>query len=78
LYQDLDREEIKSETGKVLKDAEIFLEKYPFLKLKIASHTDPSHTLLHIHMVSKYRLMSVFFHLRNKGTPIYGYSYLWE
>lgn len=66
LYYDLDSYTIRADASKVLKDAEVLLKKYPFLKLEIISYTDSRQTAQYNERLSKNRSMAVFFHLRNR------------
>lgn len=67
IYYDLDSYEIRADAEEILKTAETLLNKFPFLKLKISSHTDSRQSSLYNDKLSKNRSMSAFFNLKNKG-----------
>ena len=67
LYYDLDSYTIRADASKVLKDAEVLLKKYPFLKLEIISHTDSRQTAQYNERLSKKPVhVGIFFNLRNR------------
>ncbi len=67
LYYDLDSYTIRPDAELVLKNALALLERYPFMKLEISSHTDSRQSFAYNDRLSKNRSTSVFMYLRKQG-----------
>jgi outer membrane protein OmpA-like peptidoglycan-associated protein len=67
LYYDLDSYSLRPDAIEVLEKAIVLLEKYPFMKLEISSHTDTRQSFVYNDRLSKNRSTSVFMYLRKHG-----------
>jgi outer membrane protein OmpA-like peptidoglycan-associated protein len=67
LYYDLDSYVIRKDGEEVLMRAIGLLEKYPFMKIEISSHTDSRQSIEYNDRLSKNRSTAVFMYLRKNG-----------
>jgi outer membrane protein OmpA-like peptidoglycan-associated protein len=77
LYYDLDSYKIRSDAEEVLDRAIELLEKYPFMKIEISSHTDTRQSVAYNDRLSKNRSTAVFMYLRKNGIDPSRVSLTW-